>query len=98
MKKLLLISILSFSLCGFSFAQTYAWQDISTNMPEVANLTDVQFIGKEIWISGWGNGVFFSPDGGVTFKIQSIQLVCNANHMLNENKGHPGPHFCYLCM
>ncbi|RLD45257.1 MAG: hypothetical protein DRI89_01535 [Bacteroidetes bacterium] len=72
MKNLLLLITFTFFLSVFSFSQEYGWTDISGNMPEYANLNDVHFIGDEIWISGWNNGVFYSSDGGETFQIQPI--------------------------
>jgi len=71
MKKLVL-STFAFFLLSFSFSQEYGWSDISANMPESANLTDIHVIGNEIWISGWNDGVFYSPDGGETFQIQAM--------------------------
>jgi len=72
MKKSILILLTIFSLTTITHGQNYGWTDISANMPEYANLTDVHFIGDEVWIAGWNDGVFYSPDGGETFQIQSL--------------------------
>jgi photosystem II stability/assembly factor-like uncharacterized protein len=72
MKKLILLSILTFLIFQTSFSQEYGWTDISANMPEQGNLNDVHVISEEVWITGWGDGVFYSPDGGKTFVIQPL--------------------------
>ncbi len=72
MKKLILLSIFTFYLLPFSFSQEYGWTDISANLPEYANCNDVHFIGDECWITGWNDGLIYTPDGGETFQIQTL--------------------------
>lgn len=71
MKKFLL---LTFTLClsTFAFAQQYGWTDISANLPQYSNYNDVHFIGDEGWITGWNDGLLYTPDGGETFQIQTL--------------------------
>ena len=72
MKKLILLCILTLGFYQMTFSQNYGWKDISANMPESANLNDIHVIGEEVWITGWEDGVFYSPDGGETFQIQTL--------------------------
>ena len=72
MKKLILFSILTFGLLAISFSQNYGWTDINENMPEQVNFNDVHSIGNEVWITGGSNKVYYSPDGGETFQIQTL--------------------------
>jgi len=72
MKKLLLLLIFTFYLLLFSFSQEYGWTDISANLPQYSNYNDVHFIGDEGWITGWNDGLLYTPDGGKTFQIQTL--------------------------
>ena len=72
MKKSILILLIVFSVATTVHGQNYGWTDISANMPESANLNDVHSIGEEVWITGWNDGVFYSPDGGETFQVQPL--------------------------
>jgi len=72
MKILVLISTFTFFLLPFSFSQEYGWTAISDNLPDYANYNDVHFIGDEGWITGWNDGLIYTPDGGETFQIQTL--------------------------
>ena len=68
MKKIILLSILSFGVIIVSNAQQYGWKDISANMPELKIFNDVMFIGDEGWIAG-DDKVYYTSDGGENFTI-----------------------------
>jgi photosystem II stability/assembly factor-like uncharacterized protein len=73
MKKLTLLFTFSFCLYTFVFPQQYGWIDISDNLPETPNLSDVFFVSDdEGWITGWNDGLLYTPDGGEIFQIQSL--------------------------
>jgi photosystem II stability/assembly factor-like uncharacterized protein len=91
MKKLLLLFTFAFCFSAFSFSQEYGWTDISANMPEQGNLNDIHVIGEEVWITGWGDGVFYSPDGGETFIIQPLPEnsgITSSVFMKNNQEGY----------
>lgn len=74
-----------------SFSQEYGWTDISENMPEQGNLNDIHVIGEEVWITGWNDGVFYSPDGGETFQIQQLPVnsgITSSVFMKNNLDGY----------
>jgi photosystem II stability/assembly factor-like uncharacterized protein len=96
MKKLLLfIILLSSFFTENSFAQTYGWIYIGSNIPGDSlfhDLSDVYFINdNEGWITSSSHAeIYHTTDGGETFEVQSTQLPCNAIWMLNENEGYAG--------
>ena len=92
MKKLILFSILTFTLSAIAFSQQYGWTDISANIPGNPSLTDVFFVSdSEGWITSSSHAeIYHTTDGGETFEIQTTQYTCNAIHMLNENVGYAG--------
>jgi len=71
MKNLIVIILFTATSLGAT-SQQYGWTDISANMPALGGFTDVHFIGNEGWITGGNDQVFYTPDGGNTFVIQSL--------------------------
>ena len=73
------------------FAQTYGWTDISANMPAQGGFNDVHFIGDEGWITGGNDQVFYTPDGGETFQIQTLPAnsgITSSIFMKNNQVGY----------
>ena len=90
LKKTLLLTFVIF-LSTFAFSQQYGWTDISANMPELGGFNDVHVIGDEIWITGGNAEVFYSPDGGETFQIQSLPEnsgITSSIFMKNNQEGY----------
>ena len=90
MKKLLRLTF-AFCLSTFSFAQEYGWVDISANMPKLGGFNDIHVIGNEIWITGGNAEVFYSPDGGETFQIQTLPAnsgISSSIFMKNNKLGY----------
>lgn len=97
MKKLILISIMTFGFLANSFSQNYGWTDISTNIPDTLNydlwgLSDVYFVSdNEGWISVSSDAIILhTTDGGETFEIQTTQFATEAIYMIDENEGYAG--------
>ena len=91
MKRFLLLFSFAFGLFTFSLAQQYGWTDISANLPEYANYNDVHFIGDEGWITGWNDGLLYTPDGGETFQIQTLPEnsgISSSVFMKNNQEGY----------
>ena len=91
MKKLILFCILTFVISQMTFSQEYGWTNISANLPEYANYNDVHFIGDEGWITGWNDGLLYTPDGGETFQIQTLPEnsgISSSVFMKNNQKGY----------
>ncbi|MEE4260221.1 MAG: YCF48-related protein [Bacteroidales bacterium] len=91
MKKLTLLFTFSFCLYTFVFPQQYGWTDISANLPEYSNYNDVHVIGDEIWITGWNDGLIYTPDGGETFQIQTLPEnsgISSSVFMKNNQDGY----------
>ncbi len=91
MKKLILFYILTFVISQITFAQNYGWTDISANLPQYSNYNDVHFIGEEGWITGWNDGLLYTPDGGETFQIQQLPAnsgITSSVFMKNNQEGY----------
>ena len=98
MKKLLLLSTFVFFFFTFSlsvdrqaFSQEYGWTDISANLPELGVFNDVYVIGEEIWISGGNDKVYYTPDEGETFQIQTLPEnsgISSSIFMKNNQEGY----------
>jgi len=57
---------------------TAQWEDWSANLPETADLRDVQVIGNNVWIAGGSDEVYYSSDGGNIITSQAIPAVSTA--------------------
>jgi len=51
---------------------THGWQDITNNLSESFSIDDLHFIGQEGWLAGGLDRVYYTPDGGETFQIQTL--------------------------
>ncbi|MBT8378765.1 MAG: T9SS type A sorting domain-containing protein [Ignavibacteria bacterium] len=96
MKRVLLYIILIFSFYILnSFAQTYGWIYIGSNIPGDSlfhDLSDVYFINDaEGWVTSSSHPeIYHTTDGGEMFEVQTTSFPCNAIWMLNENEGYAG--------
>ncbi|RLD73343.1 MAG: hypothetical protein DRI87_04225, partial [Bacteroidetes bacterium] len=94
MKKLILFSILTFTLSTIAFSQQYGWIDISANIPGTTKgLSDVYFLSdNEGWISSsWNAEIYHTTDGGLTFEVQTTPLgATQAVQMLDSINGYSG--------
>jgi photosystem II stability/assembly factor-like uncharacterized protein len=92
MKKLIILSILTFLIFQTSFSQEYGWTDISANIPGNPNLSDVFFVSDiEGWITSSSQAeIYHTSDGGQTFNIQSTQTSLEAIYMINQSEGYTG--------
>ena len=91
LKKTLLLLTFAFYLSTFAFSQQYGWTDISANMSEQVGFNDIHVIGDEIWITGGNAEVFYSPDGGETFQIQTLPAnsgITSSIFMKNNQEGY----------
>ena len=75
-------------------ATEYAWSDISSHLSSprgVPNLTDVQFIGDEGWVTtgSWAE-VYHTPDGGTTYDVLQSELPLTCIQMLSSLEGYAG--------
>jgi len=101
MKKLIIISILTFGVILFSFAQEYGWKDISANVPgetQFHDLSDVFFVSDdEGWITSSTQAeIYNTTDGGETFEIQPTQCPTIAIKMLDSVNGYSGYSRIYI--
>ena len=93
MKKLLLISAITFGILSSSFAQQ--WVDISDRIPgESQSLYDIHFVSHDTgWITSLSNPViYYTTDAARTFVSQDNEYETDilAIFMLNANEGYAG--------
>jgi len=88
MKKIVLLSILSYGVILVSYSQQFGWKDISANVPEFEGytypriFTDVFFISdEEGWITTSTSGgasdssyILHTTNGGETFEMQKNSI------------------------
>ncbi|MHB0878518.1 MAG: WD40/YVTN/BNR-like repeat-containing protein [Anaerolineae bacterium] len=75
-------------------APAYAWTDISSHLSSprgVPNLSDVQFIGEEGWVttSSWAE-VYHTTNGGATYEVLPSDLPLTSICMLSNLEGYAG--------
>lgn len=94
MGKIIILCLINVFLATSSFSQTYGWIDISSNLPDSVDLSDLYFINPDTgWISsGNVNKIYKTTDGGVTFTESSWNptLPTFAIHMVNPTEGYCG--------
>lgn len=94
MRKLILLSILTFVFFSMSFAQNYGWTNISANLPDDAFLSDVFFTDDNTgWISSSSNAnIYRTDDGAETFSTQvtSLGTSTEAIYMIDADTGFCG--------
>ena len=97
MKKLILLSIITFWFLANSYSQEYSWQKINTDtINGYFDFTDVFFTNENTgWITTFTaqgqNNIFKTTDGATSFSTQTTPLgETHAIHMLDVNNGYSG--------
>lgn len=94
MIKTILLCLLTFLISLVSLAQQYGWTDISDNIPENADLSDVFCVSDdEGWISVSSEAIILhTTNGGATLEIQTNQFSTSlaAIYIKGENEDFVG--------
>jgi len=101
MKKLIIISILTFGVILFSLAMEYGWKDISANVPGETQFHDLSGVfcitDGEGWITSSTHAeIYYTTDGGETIEIQSTQNPTIAIEMHDSINGYSGYSRIYM--
>ncbi|MFC1734354.1 YCF48-related protein, partial [candidate division KSB1 bacterium] len=78
MKKLLFLIVFTNTVIFTATSQTYGWQDISANLPELGGFNDVHFVGKEGWITGGNDKIYYTSDEGKAGTFSTLNFPASS--------------------
>lgn len=93
MKKIILFSILTFSVSVITFPQQYGWVKVNTDaISGTIDFTDVFFVSENVvWITtNTTNNIFKTNDGGVSFITQTTDYGTQAVYAFDSTYAYAG--------